>query len=903
MSNSIPSYYRFVSSITIESGGSGYTSVPTITISGGGGTGATAIATIFNGSIQTVTITNIGANYDSVPTVNVTGGGGTGASLTATLSFASGPSSEYDEKSALDVKYTIPEFIQEDYAKFITFIEKYYEFMDQETNPLHILLNKNFYDIDSANEAELDKWAMQLAYNFPKILEIDRKTLYKHIKTIYESKGSARSIKAFFRLVYNEDVEVYYPSKNILRASDGFWIEEKSVRAVSGFNNYEALNLEGTLADIKYFETTGSVTVEKTIPITIPRVEKIAYTAPQRYEIVLNLPEGTTSIPGPGAQATATATIVGGEITDIVVTNGGAGYIAAPVVEIFDTGIGNGAEARAIVSGGEVTSIVVNDGGSDYTDATVSVAFNTDSVRTFIVDRGASGSQESARAYLERTLSAVTSGSYLGSDAGFKVGDIFAVNESGDDGRGYALNYFAEDYTFIGGGNDAYIKVATVNAFNVPTSWTIINPGSGFFNDTTTITITSETNEDLDITLTTNYLYSYEGKYKDDRGKLSDVNRLQDNFKYQSYSYIIKSSMPRSSWVKKFKEVAHIAGMEVFGDLIITNTVNYVPFISYEVDGGLDIKVFKTEDIANLDIEVIEIDLNINLAADTATVIDSPAKHLFKQFEDNTIDSGLDAEIGVSDAGSVTYFAEDYVDESYCREGGTVISVGKNINDNISSTELLVPILSFIRSFTDSANATENILISLGYTATLSDVSSATDLLVRSVNKTVSDTATSTEVFVFSAQTELSDTANATEVFDRQVGYNTELTEIGTASETPVFDLDTDLGNEVVVTDDFLYEVFQLVEFSNVTTADDDISISISPELFCNNPAVVSEIPVININKALVENQTATESVAINLNTPFSDSGTISDSGVIVIQDYADPTYFSEDYVGEGYNF
>ena len=259
MLNSIPSYYRFVTSVTIDSAGSGFTSIPTITISGGGGSGATADATIFNGEIQTVKVTNIGANYESTPTVTVSGGGGTGASLTAVLSFAAGPSTDYIQKSQLDVKNSIPEFIQEEYTKFVTFLEKYHEFLDQDGNPNNILLNKKYYDIDDADDVVLDKWALQLAHDFPRVLEVNRKTLYKNVKSIYESKGSERSIKAFFKLVYNEEVDVYYPSKNILRASDGFWVEEKSVRAVSGFDNYEVLTMEGRLADIRYHETTGSV--------------------------------------------------------------------------------------------------------------------------------------------------------------------------------------------------------------------------------------------------------------------------------------------------------------------------------------------------------------------------------------------------------------------------------------------------------------------------------------------------------------------------------------------------------------------------------------------------------------------------------------------------------------------
>ncbi len=46
MADYIPSFYRYVKSITVTAGGTGYFNTPTVTISGGGGTGATATATI-----------------------------------------------------------------------------------------------------------------------------------------------------------------------------------------------------------------------------------------------------------------------------------------------------------------------------------------------------------------------------------------------------------------------------------------------------------------------------------------------------------------------------------------------------------------------------------------------------------------------------------------------------------------------------------------------------------------------------------------------------------------------------------------------------------------------------------------------------------------------------------------
>lgn len=73
---------------TITSGGSGYTSVPTVTVYGGSGTGATVTAGINNGSVTSLTITNPGSGYltSDIPQLLITGGGSdNGARLTAVL--------------------------------------------------------------------------------------------------------------------------------------------------------------------------------------------------------------------------------------------------------------------------------------------------------------------------------------------------------------------------------------------------------------------------------------------------------------------------------------------------------------------------------------------------------------------------------------------------------------------------------------------------------------------------------------------------------------------------------------------------------------------------------------------------------------------------------------------------
>ena len=81
-------YGSGVTGVSITSGGSGYTSAPVVNFVGGGGTGATAIASISAGSVNNITITGKGSGYTSEPTITITGGGGTGAAATTTITNA-----------------------------------------------------------------------------------------------------------------------------------------------------------------------------------------------------------------------------------------------------------------------------------------------------------------------------------------------------------------------------------------------------------------------------------------------------------------------------------------------------------------------------------------------------------------------------------------------------------------------------------------------------------------------------------------------------------------------------------------------------------------------------------------------------------------------------------------------
>lgn len=71
-----------VTQIILDDGGTGYTSAPTVSFTGGGGSGATANSEIGGGAVTKIYIQNPGTGFTSAPTISLTGGAGSGASAT-----------------------------------------------------------------------------------------------------------------------------------------------------------------------------------------------------------------------------------------------------------------------------------------------------------------------------------------------------------------------------------------------------------------------------------------------------------------------------------------------------------------------------------------------------------------------------------------------------------------------------------------------------------------------------------------------------------------------------------------------------------------------------------------------------------------------------------------------------
>ena len=129
------------------------------------------------------------------------------------------------------VENQLPEFIRADHPTFTTLLKKYYEYMEQTGKTLRV--GKDLYDymdVDTTRADLIQYFKTKIIPNFPETSELSTEKLVKAARFFYSKKGSAESFKFLFRTLYGQEVEVYFPKEDILKASDGKWKLPQALR-------------------------------------------------------------------------------------------------------------------------------------------------------------------------------------------------------------------------------------------------------------------------------------------------------------------------------------------------------------------------------------------------------------------------------------------------------------------------------------------------------------------------------------------------------------------------------------------------------------------------------------------------------------------------------------------------
>lgn len=149
-----------------------------------------------------------------------------------------------DQKTSLLIEGQVPEFVREEYPLFVTFLEAYYEFLEnkQGVNKNDLLTQsknlKTIFDVDESIDEFEENFFNTYASLIPVDVQGNKELLIKNILPLYQSKGSESSFKLLFRFLFHEDPNIFYPRDSILRASSGEWKIDNSIKASTNISSF-----------------------------------------------------------------------------------------------------------------------------------------------------------------------------------------------------------------------------------------------------------------------------------------------------------------------------------------------------------------------------------------------------------------------------------------------------------------------------------------------------------------------------------------------------------------------------------------------------------------------------------------------------------------------------------------
>jgi hypothetical protein len=237
-----------------------------------------------------------------------------------------------------------PRFYEEEGPNFILFTKAYYEWMEESGNPIKESRSLfDYRDIDNTIDEFLEYFQRKYLYGIPFKTISQPKFLLKHILDVYRSKGTIQCYRLLFKLLYDKDIDVYLPGDDVLRPSDGTWIEPRYLELTD--NN----NLQSLVGNsIKGISSGTTAVVENYVKETY-------------YRDIINtlyisniLPRGGNFIPGEkivllsdvgNTAAVSSAPTVLGSLDSLTIINGGQNFNIGDIIKIAHNDLTDGSLA------------------------------------------------------------------------------------------------------------------------------------------------------------------------------------------------------------------------------------------------------------------------------------------------------------------------------------------------------------------------------------------------------------------------------------------------------------------------------------------------------------------------------------------------------------------------------
>jgi hypothetical protein len=377
-------YCDEIQGIDIISGGFGYADPPTITISGGGGTGATAVATITEGAVVAVTLTSRGRGYTSVPDVTISGGGGEGFDCRAVIARGVSGTQRIEN------------------ANMFVLTDEFHVYKCLDNNQGAESTYKPIGTV-VAPVIMPDGYMWKYLYTIPIALR-NKFLTESYMPVINSLKQQFYSDGEILAMTVDNEGEGY-TFMNVTVTGDGYRESDplllNSITVSDGGASYSAaptVVIDPPYTDAAIWSDGNTVLLGQKIQYgynqyQVTKSGILSTPAPTHTRGTVD--NGSAALKYIGTQVTGTATVSSGEVTgitldgiiyDIEMTDGGEGYTSAPTVNISGGG-GSGQVLSAVMSSTSVMYVSVLQGGSGFTSVPT-VTFGTQWTASTAVSTG-----------------------------------------------------------------------------------------------------------------------------------------------------------------------------------------------------------------------------------------------------------------------------------------------------------------------------------------------------------------------------------------------------------------------------------------------------------------------------------------------------------------------------------
>lgn len=619
------------------------------------------------------------------------------------------------EKISKLVSSQLPEFFRNDYQLFVSFIEAYYTYLEQDQQALELVQNALSYnDIDRTASSFVNYFLKNYAKHIPLTTALNKKFLVKRINDLYQSKGSELSFKLLFKLLYDVAVEQSHPYDFVLRPSDGIWDQRVSLRVE---------RVDGSVNDL----TDRFIFLSKNEIEYKDAILKVKNLSPNLYEVFLS---STTTTPYEindeivVKDEDGIVVFVGAirpTAVDYTVSQAGAGFKAGQVFTISIAGaVDTVIRILKVNATGGIELLKILNYGYGFTGSSLSIDLRSDltvASRTKTLVTKAGGFIETIQLTLPHTIS--TAGRYF-------LTDYVATL----DYTGSLLAFKNEDNSFAQvdetGENDASTAV---------------------------------------ISFTYGAIARYPGQYLSSKGFISEpVVRLQDDKLYQPFAYQLESELDISYFYDTVRKLVHPAGTNLFNNRVIETFANIKSNVSVitRANISLELEDYFTisesvifgyyEPLQDIETNVIDATtFNITKAlADNAQPVDSLTFNVQTIYSDNvTQDDNLSLQIQlvlsdtaniIDDTSTVTNYLRTFNNQIAPFEEGILNQISLVYNDTATPEDVSVAALSLdpIQDNTAPDDST-SLLINKAESDSISTIDAEIKTIFKDINNTISN--------------------------------------------------------------------------------------------------------------------------------------------------------------------